>query len=140
MINVLSTRQNRILTIVFLAISIVFAVSAFIVGISDNPPGILLAFGSAVALILAVVHPWKTTKQFRRLLYGALLGFVVFAILHNLFEALAGKLAGSGVFQIVLQGFGVAAFLIAVLICPSAIVVSVIGLLITFIRNHRRTR
>jgi hypothetical protein len=138
MIEALSTPHNRILTIVFLAICCASATSAVVVGISDNPPGILLAFGAAVALVLAFVHPWRTVKQFRRLLYAALLGLVIFAILHNLFEVLAGKLAGAGVFQSMLQGIGVAAFLLAILICPPAIVVGAVGSLVMFIRNRHQ--
>lgn len=138
MIEALSTPHNRILTIVFLAICCASATSAVVVGISDNPPGILLAFGAAVVFVLAFVHPWRTAKQFRRLLYAALLGLVISAILHNLFEALAGKFASAGMFQIMVQGVGVAAFLIAILICPTAIVVGLVGLLVMFIRNRRR--
>ena len=138
MIEVLSTPHNRILTIVFLAIGCASATSAVVVGISDNPPGILLAFGAAAAFVIAFVHPWRTVKQFRRLLYVALLGLVIFAILHTLFEAIAAKFTGAGVFQNILQGIGVATFLIAVLICPPAIVVGAIGMLVMFIRNRRR--
>ena len=57
MLEALSTPRNRTLTFVFLAICCASAIAAVVVGISDNPPGILLAFGAATALILAFVHP-----------------------------------------------------------------------------------
>ena len=138
MVKSQSIPRNRILTLVFLAICCVCATSALLVGISDNPPGILLAFGGAVAFILAFVHPWRTAKQFRRLLYASLIGLVIFSILHNLFEGLAGQWAGVGVVQSMLQGIGVAAFLFAILICPPAIAVGVVGSIVIFLRNRHR--
>ena len=75
MIVALSTPRNRKVTVVFLAIAAALAAAAGLVGISDNPPGILLAYGAAAALVLAFVHPWRTSRQFRYLLYGSFLGF-----------------------------------------------------------------
>jgi len=138
MLEALSNPRDRTRTLVFLAIFGALATAAVIVGIEDNPPGILLAFGSATALVLAVIHPWRTAKQFRLLLYASVLGFVMSAILHNVFEGLASKTEVGGTFQILLQGIGVAAFLLAVLICPPAILVGSVGSVVMFIRNRRR--
>ncbi len=138
MLEALSTPRNQTLTFVFLAICCASAIAAVVVGISDNPPGILLAFGAATALILAFVHSWRTAKQFRLFLYASVLGLVIFGILHNVFEALAGKAASASALQSLLQGLGVATFLVAVLICPPAILVSAVGSAVMFIRNRRR--
>jgi len=138
MLEALSTPRNRTLTFVFLAICCASATAAIVVGISDNPPGILLAFGAATALVLAFVHPWRNAKQFRLLLYASVLGLVIFGILHNVFEAVANKAASAGALQSLLQGLGVAAFLLAVLICPPAILVGAVGSVVMFIRNRRR--
>jgi hypothetical protein len=139
MLEVLSTPRNRTLMFVFLAICCVSATAAGVVGISDNPPGILLAFGAAATFILAFVHPWRTARQFRRLLYASLLGLVIFGILHNVFEAVASKAASGGALQSLLQVLGVAAFLLAVLVCPPAVLVGAVGSLVMFIRNRRRS-
>jgi hypothetical protein len=120
-----------------LAICCVSAAAALLVGISDNPPGILLAFVAATALVLAFVHPWRSAKQFGFLLFASALGFVILAILHNVFEAAASEVVRAGVLQIILQVFGVAAFLIAVLICPPAILVGAVGWLVMFLRKRR---
>ena len=138
MLEALSTPRNRILTFVFLAICCASATAAVVVGISDNPPGILLAFGAATALVLAFVHPWRTAKLFRLFLFASVLGFVMFAILHNVFDAVASNAESAGTLQILLQGLGVAAFLLAVLICPPAILVGAVGSVVMFIRNRRR--
>jgi hypothetical protein len=137
-IEALSTHRNRVVTAVFLAIAAACAAAAGLVGISDNPPGILLAYGAAAALVLAVVHPWRSSRQYRYLLYASVLGFVVFAALHNVFEVVAGRLGGPGVVVAVLQGIQVAAFLIAVLICPPAVIIGAAGAVVMWIRNRRR--
>ena len=71
-------------------------------------------------------------KQFRLFLYASVLGLVMFAILHNVFEAVASKAASAGALQILLQGFGVTTFFLAVLICPPAIIVGAVGSVVMF--------
>lgn len=138
MLEALSTPRNRTRTFILLAICCALAASALVVGVSDNPPGIALIFGAATALVLAFVHPWRTAKQFGLFLIASILGFVVFGILHNVFHGVAGEVESARTLQILLQGFGVAAFLIAVLICPPAVLVGAIGSVVMFIRNRRR--
>lgn len=134
----MATPHNRVVTVVYLVIAGGLAIAAGVVGISDNPPGILLACGAAAALVLAFVHPWRTSRQFRYLLYGSFLGFLVFAVAHNLFEVVAGKMGGPAFLVAVLQGIQVAAFLIAVLICPPALAIGTVGAVLMAIRNRHR--
>src|SRR5512143_2514822 len=96
MIEALSTPRNRIRTLILLVVCGLSAIAAAIIGIDDNLPGILLAFLAAAALILAFVHPWRTSRQFRRLLYASALGFVVSSVLHNVFEGIASNSGGLG--------------------------------------------
>ena len=132
------TSRRRTLTLVFLVISCASALAAIVVGIDDNPPGIVLAFCAIAALVFAFVHPWRTARQFRRLLFASVLGLVVFAILHNVFEALGAKAATASALQSVLQGLSVATFLLAVLFCPVAILIGAVGAIVTFVLNRRR--
>lgn len=136
MLDALSTPQNRILTIVFLAACGIAALGAGLVGISDNPPGILLAFLSVAAFILAFVHPWRTVKKYKYLFYASGLGFILFAVLHNVFEALAATSESVVLLQGLLQVLSVTAFMIAVLLCPVAILIGVVGTITMFIRNR----
>lgn len=138
MLEALSTPRNRRLTSVFLAVCCAAAAAAAVVGISDNPPGITLAFAAATALVLAFVHPWRAAKRFGLLLGASVLALVVLAILHNVFEGVAGELTDAGVLRSLLQGLGVVAFLLAVLICPPAILVGAVGSVVMFVRNRRR--
>lgn len=140
MIKALSTPRNRVRTFILLAICGLLAVAAAIVGISDNLPGILLAYLAATALVLAFVHPWRTVNPFRRLLYVSILGFVLFAILHNLFEAMAWNLGDPSLVRALLEGVGAALFLIATLVCPPALLIGVLGLVVISIRSRRRRK
>jgi len=139
MLVAFSTPRNRTIAFVFLTICCVFATGAGFVGISDNPPGIFLVFGAAAAFILAFVHPWRTSKQYRRLLYASLIGFVIFAVLHNGLHAI-GNDVSDGLLKSLLQGLNVTSFLIAVLICPPALLVGAVGAIVFFIHNRRKIK
>jgi hypothetical protein len=72
------------------------------------------------------------------LLYASAIGFVVFAILHNVFEALATGMAGAGLLKGLLEGVGVVAFLLALLLCPPGLIVGAAGSIVMFVRDRRR--
>jgi hypothetical protein len=139
MLQALATPRDRTRTLVFLALGGAAAIAAALVGISDNPPGILMALAAAVALVLAFVHPWRTRRQFGRLLLASVLGFLLFVVLYNVFDALAGMADHVAVLHGLLEGVGGAAFLLATLVCPAAILVSVVALVVALIRNRRRS-
>ena len=139
MLDALATPRDRTRTSIFLAIGGAAAIAAALVGIADNPPGILLALAAAVALVLAFVHPWRTPRQFGRLLLASVLGFLLFAVLHNVFEALAGMAEHIALLHGLLDGLAAAAFLLATLVCLAAFLVSVAALVIALILNRRRS-
>jgi len=49
--------RNRTLTLALLGISVALAIAAGVVGIEDNPPGLLLGLFSAVAFVVAFFIP-----------------------------------------------------------------------------------
>ena len=112
------------------------AIAAAVVGIDDNPPGILLAYLAATAFVLAFVHPWRTARKFVYLLLASVLGLVLFIILNNVFAAVAHNPTTAGALQILLQGLAVAAFFLATLICPAAFIVGAVGSVAMFIRSR----
>ncbi len=138
MLEALSTPRNRITTFVLLAMCGLLAIGAAVVGISDNPPGLVLALFSAAALVLAFVHPWRTSKQYRYLFYVTFVVFFISAVVHGVFEVLGQRLGGAGLVAGALTGVGVLLFLVAVLLCPPCMVVSAIGAIVMAIRNRRR--
>ena len=136
MIKALSTQHNRKISVVFLVICCVSGIASGVIGIEDNVPGILCAFIATAALILAFAHPWRTAKQFSLLLLGAVLCFVIFGVLHNVFHGVAGNMENMQVLSKLLEGLGVATFLLSVLICPPAVIVGLVGSLAMLVRNH----
>jgi len=69
MIDAFSTRSNKIKTLILLVICGWSAIASVVLGIDDNPPGVLLALFAAIAFILAFSHTWRTTRKFIFLLY-----------------------------------------------------------------------
>ena len=110
---------------------------AFIVGIDDNPPGIALLYGGILCLTLAAVCRWQRPKDFLLLLAYSALGFVVFAVLHNLLYGL-GTMTDIAVVKGLLEVLHVGAFLIALLVCPVGVVVGLVGWVAVLIRNRRQ--
>jgi len=110
--------------------------AAFIAGISDNPPGIALLYGGLVCLTLAVVFNWRRPKSFLLLFALSAIGFVVFAILHNLLYAI-GHATDLAWLRGLMEALHVAAFLIAILVCPVGLVVGLVGWIAVLIRNRR---
>src|SRR3990172_3939345 len=103
MIDAFSTPHKRIKTLILLLICGLSAIAAAAIGINDNPPGILFALLAATAFVLAFVHPWRTARQFRFLLYSSVLGIALFAILNNVFAAVAHNPATAGALPKLLQ-------------------------------------
>ena len=136
MFEAFATRHNRTRTAVWIAVCCILSAAAAIEGISDNLPGILLAFGAAIALVLAFVHPWRSAPKFRNLLFGSAAALVVSGLLHNVFDAVAGQVEGTALLQVPLQGLAVATLLIAILICPPRILVGLVGSVVMSIRNR----
>ncbi len=138
--QVLSNPGNRKRALFILAVCAALAAASAIVGISDNPPGIVLAFLSAGAFIVAFVHPWRTPRPFLLLLLAAAIGFVVLAAGHNFFEVVGDRIAGPPLLKGLLQGVGVIAFLLAILVAPAAFVVGAVGAAMMAVRAHGRPR
>ncbi|MCP5063285.1 MAG: hypothetical protein GY936_12575 [Ignavibacteriae bacterium] len=120
-------QQNKKLSLVFLYIFVVLAILASIIGISDNPSGIIILYLGIASLILSFIHHWQSTRKFIILLTVIIITFVISAILHNLLEVVAEKYITLSLLKELVSGLGVLFFIVAVLICPPAILISIIG-------------
>ena len=139
MAGAFSIPHNRKTTLILLAICGLLAIAAVLVGIDDNPPGVLLAFLAAIAFVIAFVHPWRTAKKFMFLLLASVLGFALYIVLNIVLDTAAQNPATVGALQALLQSPVVDAFsIIIAMICSAAFIVGAVGSVAMFIRNRRR--
>lgn len=129
--------SQRHVTVSFMLVSCVAAIAAIAIGLDGNKPALLLAFTAATSLVLALVHPWRTAREFRYLLYASALGFAVLVMVHNLSEAAATAAANVWPLHAILQGLSEIAFLAALFVCPPALVIGLAGALITFLSARK---
>jgi len=134
-----STPGNRNKLFILLAICGLLAIAAAAVGIDDNPLGILLAFLSATAFVLAFVHPWRTAKKYMFLFLASILGFILFTILSITLDTAVQNPATTSALQDFLNGPVVNALnVIIIMICAAAFIVGAVGSVAMAIRNRRR--
>jgi uncharacterized membrane protein (UPF0136 family) len=139
MIDALSTQPNRIRTFTLLVISGLLAIDAAVVGIDENPPGILLAYLAATAFVLAFAHPWRTARKFMFLLLASVLSIVLFIILNIISDSVTQDPATSGALKDLMQSPAMDALsVIFAMLCPAAFIVGAVGSVVMFIRNRRQ--
>ena len=131
-------KSNRKVMFTFLAISIISLAIAFIIGIADNPPGLLLCFIGVVALILVFVHRWRKAKNYLILFVVSLIGFAVFAVLHNVMYGLEKMAADIIVLSQLLRFLDILFFLIAIMVCPPGILIGAVGSIVFYFKNKMK--
>lgn len=135
-----STPGNRNKTLTLLALCGLLAFAAVVVGVDDNLPGILLAFLSAIAFVLAFVHPWRTARKFVFLLLTSVLGFVLFVILNIALDSIVQNPKSSRTLQDLIESpIANVLNIIIAMICPAAFMVGAIGSVTMFLRERRRS-
>ena len=119
-------RGNRT-TFFLAAIGVLGVILAFVVGVVENEPGALFLWAASTALVLAFTHTWRQARKFVILLLASVAGLVFFAVLHNVFYALAEVSDDVVAVSRVLGFLQVLSFLVAVLLCPAGILVGAAG-------------
>ena len=135
-----STKSNRMVTLLWCAICCGCLIAAFIVGVSDNLPGLMLCYAATISVILAFVRSWRRAKYFFILSCASLVGFVVFVVLHNVFYGLARMAADIIVLGRLLEFFHAVFFLVAILVCPAGLLIGVVGSAVTIITYFIRKK
>ncbi len=126
--------SNRAKTLISLGICGLALIGATILGVDDNPPGLALAYVAAACFVFAFVHSWRSARKFGLLALASLVGFLFFALIHNIFEGFVFPIA-TGLVKSVVEGISVAAFLLAVLISPAGFAVGLMGMVGLLIRK-----
>lgn len=132
-----SNPGTRTTTLWLLGAAVILAAAALLVGISDNPPGIVLLYLAGLAMVLAGTHRWRSRKKFGLLFIGAVIGFFVLGVVHNFAEVGAHRIADLPVIPLILSGISVAGFLAALILCPMAGLVGALGWVVNPGRGDR---
>jgi hypothetical protein len=132
--------KRRAVTLILIAAGCAFLAAALLVGIADNPPGLVLVYLAVIAWILALAHRWRRVRSFLILLGASLGGFPLAVVLHNLFYALGIVAVDAVVLQPLLGFLEVVFFLIAVFVCPPGAVIGAVGGLVLAVRQWKGAR
>ena len=116
---------------ILFAVCLLTGVAAFLIGISDNIPGIILLVVSISAAFGVWVWNWRYPRKFWILLGAATLSFPVGVVLHNLFYALGTLVSEYKILAGALGFIEAVFFIIAVLFAGPAALTALIGGIIT---------
>jgi len=101
--------------------------TAFIVGVADNPPGIISLYIGLSFLAGAWVWNWPSPRDFWTLLMISIAAFPVSVVLHNMFYALASLINESQILANLLGFLDALFFLAAVMVVGPTALVALIG-------------
>jgi len=132
-------KNNRKLTFIFFIIGCLLLVMAYIIGIADNLPGILLLYLGTIALILSFVHSWRKPRKFKILTIVSIIGIPVFIILYNLLYGLSKMSAEITLLSSFLNLLSVLSFLLAIIVCPAGLLIGLVGAVIIKSKNNKKT-
>ena len=127
-------REVFILAGIFCAL----VISALVIGVSDNIPGIVLCYLATVTLVVAPTRTWRKAKRFLILLGSSVVGFFVFVFLHNAFYALTILTNHVAVLSHLMEAFHVMFFIIAVFLCPATLLVGAVGSIVCTIMGWKK--
>ena len=127
--------NNRLKTIILLALGMLCAVGAILLGIEDSFPGVLMAHLAAIAVVVAFVHPWRSPRKFLYLTLAAVLGFILFILI----DIAAQNPTASPAFRELMDSpaFEIISTIIA-LLCPVALIIGIVGWIVMVIRRRRQ--
>jgi len=119
-------------------ISVVLIFFALIIGIDDNPPGILSIYVGFILLIMAFIHYWRESKKFLSLLVTSIFGAIIFGVLHNLFDGLQKMMGDINILSQILVFLSVTTFLIALIVCPPGILIGLVGGIVLYFKGRKK--
>lgn len=132
------SRENRFRTFMFLVTAALLALAAAVVGIDDNLLGISLAMLSAASVVLTFTHPWRASRQFRRLIYASLIGFVALLAVGIALQAVTEFTGAPRLVDTLLDVVSTTVLLAAGFLCVPAFVVGVIGAVVMRVRERKQ--
>jgi hypothetical protein len=131
-------RRKRKEVFILAGVFCALIISAVVIGISDNTPGIVLCYLAFVVLAVAPTRTWRKTRRFLILLGASALGFLVFVVLHNAFYALTMLTSHIVALSHVMTAFHVICFVIAIFLCPATFLVGAVGSIACAVMGRRK--
>lgn len=120
-----------------LAASAILVVLAVLLGIADNLPAILILLAGVILFVTGFVHTWSKIRSFLYLSLTALIAFPVLVVLHNAFWWLTAQVSEMPWLAGITGFFHAITFLIAVILCPVALVVGLSGAMFLFVKKRK---
>jgi hypothetical protein len=96
---------------------------------------LILLFLCAGLLVTTLIHPWRQLRSFAWLALWSLVGIPVLAVLLNVLYGLGELSRGTPILPMVFEFLHATAFVVSLVLCPSAVVIGLAGWLI---RSRRR--
>ena len=118
-----SRRTRREVTFIMITLSIIFLITAFSIGIEDNFPGILFLYVGIITLGVAFTHHWREKRKFKFLRIFSLLSIPVFAVMHELLEALNKTLENSTIISNIAGYLSTISFFLVLFFCPVGLLI-----------------
>lgn len=112
---------------ILISVGLVFGILSAILGVSDNPPGIILLYLALTCLAGAWVWNLSAPRDYWIIVGISLAAFPLGVVLHNVFYALAEILDGIRILKGLMEILHVFFFLVAVMAVGPAALVGVIG-------------
>jgi len=126
-ISFIKAQFKRPFTPTLFGLGITLIVIALFIGISDNPPGVGLAYLGIAILCFSMIHHWRGARDFWTLLAVSVISFPVMVLLHNIFDTVNTQISPIPVLNQLLGGFSVIFFIGGVLIAPAVALVAIVG-------------
>jgi hypothetical protein len=126
-IGFLKSQFSRPKTSALFGIGITLLIIAVIIGVSDNPPGIGLAYLGISFVCFSMIHQWRSARHYWTLLAVSVISFPVLVLLHNIFDTINTQIGTIPLVNQLFGGFAVISFIGGVLIAPAVALVAVLG-------------
>ena len=126
-VKYIRTQYERSGTKQLLATGVILIVAALVIGISDNPPGVGLAYLGFSFLCFIMIHQWRSARDFGTMLAVSIISFPVMVLLHNIFDTINTQMGSIPVFNQLLGGFSVIFFVGGVVLAPAVALVGIVG-------------
>ncbi|NQV42109.1 MAG: hypothetical protein HQ506_07125 [Candidatus Marinimicrobia bacterium] len=123
----LKNQFGRKLTVPIFGVGITLIIIALFIGISDNPPGVGLAYLGISFLCFSMIHQWRSARDYWTLLAISVISFPVLILLHNIFDTVNTQIGTMPLGNQFLNGFAVIFFVGGVLIAPAVALVGIVG-------------